>query len=173
MSTSNKKVYDYPWRKKLFKGEDYNLDIPDGDATRGEALFKRNCGGCHKLEQNDWLGPALGDVFNRKIGSKKGFYYTNSMFLTKGHWTRERLFVFLENPENVVPQTAMFFDGIKDSYDRACIIEYLQSIAPVKSKERLPRSTGEEDKGNVENVENVESHVEENVNVEQETNEKE
>jgi len=87
--------------------------------------------------------------------------------LTRGHWTREKLFVFLENPENVVPHTAMFFDGIKSSYDRACIIEYLQSIAPVKTRER--RGT-EEEKGN---VENVEAHVEENVDVEQESSQKE
>ena len=50
------------------------------------------------------------------------------MSLTKGHWTKQRLNVFLENPEEVVPHTAMFFDGIKSPYDRACIIEYLQYL---------------------------------------------
>ena len=165
MSTSSKKIYDYPWRKKIPRGETIDLDIPDGDATRGEALFKRSCGGCHKLDQNDWLGPALRDVFNRKIGSKKGFYYSNSMFLTRGHWTKEKLFVFLENPENVVPQTAMFFDGIKSPYERACIIEYLQSIAPPSAKEK--RRAAEEAKEAVENIEG------ESVSAEQENDQKE
>lgn len=135
MTESQKNAYP-PWRKHEFPGEQIDIDIPNGDKERGQQIFLRSCGGCHSLDENGWLGPALRDVFNRKIGSKKGFYYSTAMSLTKGHWTREKLFLFLGNPEDLIPHTAMFFDGIQDPKDRASVIEYLQSLkVDVDSKE--------------------------------------
>jgi len=138
--SKSKKIYEYPWRKHQFPRDAADLDIPDGDVEKGKELYNRSCAGCHALDENDWLGPALRDVFNRKVGSKKGFYYSTAMSMSKGNWTREKLFLFLDNPEDVVPHTAMFFDGIKDPYERSCIIEYLQylgSMIPSKGQEKL------------------------------------
>ena len=128
---SKSKVYDVPKNhRKHFVPKEKNLDIdiPDGDIIRGQKLYSQHCAGCHDLDQN-YLGPSLRDVYNRKMGRKKGFSYSTSMRSSYGaRWDRPNLFIFLENPEEMFPDTAMLYSGIHDAYDRACIIEYLHYL---------------------------------------------
>ena len=46
-------------------------------ATDGEKVFKK-CKSCHSLTKNKH-GPALGNIFNKKVGSVKGYRYSKAM----------------------------------------------------------------------------------------------
>jgi Cytochrome c2 len=126
--SSIKKIWDVPKRKHFVEQNDPDIDIPDGDVVRGQKLFNEFCGGCHTLDANHWLGPPLRDVYNRKALGKKYTYSRNADMLHGVYWTRKMLNTFLENPEEIIPDTAMVFDGVRDPYDRACIIEYLHYL---------------------------------------------
>ena len=131
MSTPTRtgKIWDTPNRRQFIEQQEGDIDIPDGDPIRGQKIYEVACSGCHQLDDTNWLGPALRDVYNRKFGASKGFYYSKGMHSRKGeYWTRKKINQFLEDPESVIPETNMAFDGIKDAYDRACIIEYLHYL---------------------------------------------
>jgi cytochrome c len=127
--SSTKKVWDSPKRVHWVLGGESDLDIPDGDAGRGERIFAANCAGCHYLDTNNWLGPNLRYIFNRPAVNNRKFNYSDNCGKIRGrYWTRSLLFVFLGDPESLIPETAMLFEGLKDPYDRACVIEYLHSL---------------------------------------------
>jgi cytochrome c len=48
-----------------------------------------------------------------------------------GKWTESRLSQFLENPQAVVPGTAMEIAGVPDPRARAQIIDYLRNAKKV------------------------------------------
>lgn len=121
------KIYDNPHRKpRIEQRIDRDVDIPDGDPARGEKIFSGACAGCHHLDSNGLMGPKLRDIFERKTASRKGFFFSSSIIAARGvYWTKRRLYQFLEDPEAMYPETEMTFDGIRDPYDRACVVEYL------------------------------------------------
>lgn len=120
------KPYDNPERLTNIEQIEPDIDIPDGDPARGERIFKAVCTSCHQLDTNGFLGPRLRDVFERKIASVRGFSYSLSMTTKRsGYWTKKRLYLYLKNPEAMFPETTMYFEGIKDPYDRASVVEYL------------------------------------------------
>ena len=125
------KVYDVPKnQRKHFVSKDPNLDIdiPDGDIIKGQSLYTQHCAGCHDLDQS-YMGPSLRDIYNKRMGRSKGFPYSKSMKSSGGsRWDRQTLFVFLENPEAMFPETEMAYTGIANPYDRSCIIEYLHYL---------------------------------------------
>jgi len=41
-------------------------------------------------------------------------------------WTRDTLFVYLENPKKYIPGTKMVFAGLKKPQERADIIAYIE-----------------------------------------------
>lgn len=126
--SSSKKVWDNPKRKHFVEQTETDIDIPDGDVNKGMRLFKDMCIGCHSMEGNKWLGPNLVDIYNRKMVSGKWNYTRYASELKGAFWTKKRLNEFLKDPESIIQDTAMVFDGIKDPYDRACIIEYLHYL---------------------------------------------
>lgn len=129
MTTNTGKIWDVPKRKFFVEQNEVDIDIPNGDPIKGQKIYAASCEGCHQLDDSNWLGPALRDCYNRKFAGKKGFYFSKAMHANKGsRWTAKKLFLFLEDPDSVVPETTMWFDGIKDPYDRACVIEYLHLL---------------------------------------------
>ena len=105
-----------------------DIDIPDGDPMYGKTLFDSICTGCHNLNSNGNMGPGLKDVYLRRAGTKSGYYYSLSLSNSNFYWTKKKLFVFLEDPEAMIPDTKMIFEGVKNEWDRACIIEYLHFL---------------------------------------------
>lgn len=75
------------------------------------------------MDTNTSYGPMLRDVLGRRHGVKK-FHYSPRMTGNKTafRWSKQRLYIFLEEPEAMFPDTNMFFDGISNPYERACLI---------------------------------------------------
>ena len=108
---------------------DADLDIPDGDIEYGRKLYHAMCIDCHRLTQSNLQGPALGKIFGKKVGQVKGYrYYTPEIKSHDFYWNEVKLFQFLQNPEEVIADSGMVFDGIADPFDTASIIEYLKYL---------------------------------------------
>ncbi|KAL4489835.1 hypothetical protein ABPG72_022475 [Tetrahymena utriculariae] len=121
--------HKYTTRKFFVPPDRDDIDIPDGDPLRGEIIYKNGCMGCHELDEDTCMGPSMRWVYMRKAGVSKNFRgYSSLMPSGKFYWNRNSLDQFLEDPEKMFPDTNMAFYGMKDPFDRACLIEYLHYL---------------------------------------------
>jgi cytochrome c len=93
-------------------------------AARGEAIYAR-CAACHALAQNR-VGPRHCGLFGRAAGSVPNFDYSPAMKNARIVWDARTLDRFLASPLQMVPGTAMTYDGVPDAAERADLIAYLQ-----------------------------------------------
>jgi cytochrome c2 len=103
--------------------------------SNGEALFATDCSGCHKVGDgtSHRIGPDLWGISGRAVASADGFIgYSPALRALGGKWTDERLSRFIENPQAMVPGSAMEIDGISDAGARAKIIDYLKHAEKVE-----------------------------------------
>ena len=99
--------------------------LAEGDAAKGEKLFKK-CKTCHSLEAGKKkVGPSLAGLFGMTAGSVEGFKYSDAMKESGIVWDAATLDEFLTKPKNMVPKTRMAFPGLKKEQDRADVIAYL------------------------------------------------
>ena len=68
------RVYQKTAKSTHIQDELVELEVPvDGEIERGSKVFMMNCAGCHSMESSSsssfTKGPALGLIYNRKIGS--------------------------------------------------------------------------------------------------------
>ncbi len=101
------------------------------DATHGQQVFQR-CAACHSVaESNSKLpGPNLRGVVGRRAGTLAGFEYSSAM-RDAGQdenvvWTPATLDKYLNDPDDVVPGTAMQLNFQLTPDERRDVIEYLQ-----------------------------------------------
>jgi cytochrome c2 len=101
------------------------------DAANGQAQFRGQCGVCHTAGKDDGdggQGPSLAGVIGRKAGGDPNFgAYTQALSDDKDVWTEANLAAFLENPQKVVPGTAMPV-RVGSATDRADIAAYLATV---------------------------------------------
>jgi len=100
----------------------------------GEKVFKR-CVSCHSFTKTK-IGPPLGDIFDKKAGSVKGFKYSKAMKNSKVVWnscisdpmkyTYCTLDNFLKKPRKYMKGTKMMFSGLKKKSHREAVIKYLK-----------------------------------------------
>ena len=98
--------------------------LPYVSHADGERVFKK-CKSCHSLTKNK-LGPALGDIFNKKVGSVKGYRYSKAMKKSDIIWNDCTLDKFLIKPRKYLKGTKMSFSGIKKKSQREALIKYLK-----------------------------------------------
>lgn len=99
----------------------------DDTIEHGRRVYQRQCGACHSLDQNR-VGPKHRGVVGRDAGGVRDFRYSRALQNIDLIWTAETLDVWLENPSQVAPNTAMGF-RLRDAEDRAAVIAYLESVS--------------------------------------------
>ena len=97
-------------------------------AKRGRLLYLQ-CRACHELRPAGaaLVGPHLGDLLGRQVGSVEGFAYSAALRSQTFRWDRARLDAWLAAPGKAVPGNTMAFAGIASAEDRAALIAYLES----------------------------------------------
>lgn len=98
-----------------------------GDAAAGRIVFAQ-CRSCHTTEPGEnKTGPSLAGIVGRTAGSVAGFNYSPANKNSGLTWTEEQLYVYLENPQRIVPGTKMIYPGQRDAQKRADLIAYLKN----------------------------------------------
>jgi cytochrome c len=105
------------------------------DPVRGERVFQR-CYACHSIVAggDNLAGPSLRCVLDRRAGTLPGFAFSPAMREAGARrdlvWTRPALDTFLEDPQRLVPGTAMSMPGLPEPEDRRDVIDYLARTGP-------------------------------------------
>src|ERR1700738_1712330 len=98
-----------------------------GDVSRGQQDF-RACAPCHSLESDrNMTGPSLADLWGRQAASLPGFdRYSDALKASGIIWDDLALDGWLTDPERMVPDNEMPFEGIKDARVRADLLAFLK-----------------------------------------------
>jgi len=99
---------------------------PAGDAVRGQALYAARCTACHAVDSNK-LGPAHRGVMGRRVGSLKGYKYSDELAQSRLRWTPQTLNAWLQDPEELVTGQRMGFQ-VDDLQERADLIAWLATL---------------------------------------------
>ena len=98
----------------------------EGDAAKGETVFKR-CAPCHSADnKTNKIGPSLQGVVGRKSGTAEGFNFSDAMKNSGLTWDEATLSQYLENPKAKVPGNKMAFPGLPKEDERQNVIAYLK-----------------------------------------------
>ncbi len=103
------------------------------DAARGQQVFQR-CAACHSVAEGAGKlpGPNLRGVVGRRAGTLAGFEYSSAMRDAGKDdnvtWTPETLDKYLNDPDDVVPGTAMQLNFQLSPDERRDVIEYLRGL---------------------------------------------
>jgi cytochrome c len=96
----------------------------------GEKVFEQ-CKACHSISSNtNDVGPGLGGIFNRKIGSIADYRYSKALRSANGSWNKETLNKFIENPQAAFPGNRMPYSGLNNQEERLALIDYLITLKP-------------------------------------------
>jgi cytochrome c len=98
-----------------------------GDASRGQQDF-RACAPCHSLEPDRNLtGPSLANLWGRKAGGLSSFdRYSDALKSSGIIWDDRALEGWLTDPQRMVPDNEMPFEGINDSRVREDLLAFLK-----------------------------------------------
>jgi cytochrome c len=99
---------------------------PPGDVQRGAALYQARCSACHAVDSNG-TGPAHRGVMGRRVGSLKGYNYSEELAQSRLRWTPQTLNTWLEDPEELVAGQRMGFQ-VDDVQERADLIAWLATL---------------------------------------------
>lgn len=98
-----------------------------GDADHGAIVFHK-CAVCHSIQAGvNHIGPSLHGVVGRHSGSVANFHYSAANKNSGIVWTAQKIFVYLQAPQKMVPGTKMSFPGLPAAQDRADVIAYLEA----------------------------------------------
>jgi cytochrome c len=119
-----------------------------GDAARGQRNF-RVCAPCHSLEPDrNMTGPSLAGLWERKAGSLPSFErYSDALKSSGIIWDDRSLDGWLTDPDRMVPDNEMPFNGIQDAGARADLLAFLKEAtkpgaAPQASAQAQMEGTG-------------------------------
>jgi cytochrome c len=112
-----------------------------GDASRGQQDF-RVCAPCHSLEPDrNMTGPSLANLWGRKAGSLPSFdRYSDALKSSGIIWADRALDGWLTDPDRMVPDNDMPFEGIKDGRVRADLLAFLKEA----TKPGAPQQTAQQ-----------------------------
>ncbi len=116
--------------------------LADGDAVKGETVFKK-CMACHAIaDKINKVGPHLVGLVGRAVATVEGYAYSDSMknyAATGAVWDELTLQAYLENPKAIVAKSKMAFLGIKKEEERNDLIAFLKTkgVAGLNSTDDL------------------------------------
>ena len=112
-----------------------------GDAARGQQNF-RACAPCHSLEPDrNMTGPSLANLWGRKAGGLSSFErYSEALKASGIIWDDRSLDGWLTDPDGMVPDNEMPFNGIKDTRARADLLAFLKDA----TKPGAPQQTAQQ-----------------------------
>ncbi|WP_454620772.1 c-type cytochrome [Bradyrhizobium cenepequi] len=98
-----------------------------GNPSRGERDF-RACAPCHSLEPDrNMTGPSLANLWGRQAGGLASFErYSDALKASGIIWDDRSLDGWLTDPQHMVPDNAMTFEGITDAAVRADLLAFLK-----------------------------------------------
>ena len=99
------------------------VDTSIDDDINFDLLFKTA-----NIDAGKKIAKQLWGIVGRDSGIIADFKYSDAMINYKKPWTREELYIFLENPKNYIKGTKMIYKGLEKSIDRINIISYLESL---------------------------------------------
>ena len=94
-----------------------------GNAERGAEVYENRCTGCHSLDANR-VGPAHRGVVGRRVGTARGFEYSDALRGANLVWTEALIQRWLTNPEALIPGQQMGF-RLGDVQERADVAAFL------------------------------------------------
>src|SRR5882762_11007674 len=114
-----------------------------GDAARGQQNF-RACAPCHSLEPDrNMTGPSLAKLWGRKAGSLPSFErYSEALKASGIIWDDRSLDGWLTDPDRMVPDNEMPFNGIKDSRVRVDLLAFLKDATKPGAPQRTAQQGG-------------------------------
>src|SRR5438046_1365888 len=114
-----------------------------GDAARGQQNF-RACAPCHSLEPDrNMTGPSLANLWGRKAGSLPSFERYSDALKTSGIiWDDRSLDGWLTDPDLMVPDNEMPFNGIKDSQGRTDLLAFLKDATRPGASQQTAQQGG-------------------------------
>jgi len=107
------------------------LALADGDAAKGEIVFKK-CAACHNIDKSEnKIGPHLVGILGRKVASVSDYTNYSDALKTAGAsgaiWDEESVSAWVTDPRKLHPGNRMSFTGLKNPEDVADLIAYLKS----------------------------------------------
>jgi len=114
----------------------------NGDASLGQRDF-RACAPCHSLEPDrNMTGPSLAGLWGRKAGGLSSFdRYSDPLKSSGIIWDDRALDGWLTDPQQMVPDNGMPFEGIKDAGVRADLLAFLKDATkPGATPERTAQT---------------------------------
>jgi cytochrome c len=114
-----------------------------GDASRGQQDF-RACAPCHSLEPDrNMTGPSLANLWGRKAGSLPSFdRYSDALKSSGIIWDDRSLDGWLTDPQRMVPDNEMPFEGIKDNRVRADLLAFLKDATKPGAPQQMAQQGG-------------------------------
>jgi cytochrome c len=119
-------------------GKALTSNVPERDVVaeavasgeRGAQVF-RACQACHTLSPDDGnrAGPTLFGIFGRRIGTSKGYAYSEALRRMEIVWSKETIARLFEvGPAAYTPGTKMPEQTITDPTDRRALVEWLERV---------------------------------------------
>jgi cytochrome c len=114
-----------------------------GDASRGRQAF-RACAACHSLEPGrNMTGPSLAGLWGRRAGGLESFErYSDALKSSGIIWDDRSLDGWLTDPDGMVPDNDMPFNGIKDARVRADLLAFLKEATKPGASPQLAQQGG-------------------------------
>src|SRR6266487_3073116 len=114
-----------------------------GDSTRGQRAFMA-CSACHSLQSDrNMTGPSLANLWGRKAGSLPSFERYSEALKSSGIiWDDRALDGWLTDPERMVPDNEMPFEGIKDARVRADLLAFLKEATKPGASQQAAQQGG-------------------------------
>src|SRR5258707_14242430 len=120
------------------------------DAARGRQNFTA-CAPCHSLDRDrNMTGPSLANLWGRKAGSLPSFErYSEALRASGIIWDDRSLDGWLTDPDRMVPDNEMPFNGIEDTRVRADLLAFLKDATKPGAPQQTAQQGGMKGMGGV------------------------